>query len=192
MNAVPPELIQRVEDVTLDTYLRAQEIYGRTFDLATLEYNLRGRVAGRAWWPQNRIQLNPVFLLDQADFIHTTVPHEIAHLLTHALHGSRARPHGPEWRQVMLNLGHPPIRCHNYDVTNVSTRPQRRWRYACACNQHLLSTTLHRKILRGQWRQCVRCRKTLRRWALISPAGQQTDASLSLSAEGALVPQLIL
>jgi SprT protein len=158
---IPTELIKRVEDAVIETLLRAQALYGRMFDLPDINFELRGRVAGRAWWPRNQIQLNPVFLIEQPKFIEETVPHEIAHLLTRAMNGPRVRPHGPEWKKVMADLGYPPIRCHNYDLTNAVIRRQRRHDYRCTCGVHPVPTITHRRIQRGAVYSCRKCHSRL-------------------------------
>ncbi len=81
-------------------------LYGRAFELPSIEWNLRGSFAGRADGRNNRMRLNPVLLCENTeDFIKQTVPHEVAHLANRTVHGPHVRPHGPEWKSMMRALG---------------------------------------------------------------------------------------
>lgn len=126
-----------------------------------LRYDLTGQTAGQAQWCQGQ---RPVLRYNleiarrhRSDYLATTVPHEVAHLITFACHG-RTRPHGPEWRAVMAYLGIPNAsRCHNYAVDDRQIRRQRRWNYRCACQTHQLSTTRHKRAVTGA--SCYQCRQ---------------------------------
>jgi hypothetical protein len=110
-------LVGQVEDKVLETYLLAEKVFGRCFDLPSIQWNLSGACAGRAIWPDNRIRLNPVLLCENVeDFVRETVPHEIAHLLNRAMNGNSVTPHGKEWKAIMRAMGLKPQRCHNYNV----------------------------------------------------------------------------
>src|ERR1039458_2075993 len=138
------QIIRRVEDKVIETLLQVQTLYGRAFELPSIEWNLRGVCAGLAQVRENRIRLNPVLLSENTEhFIRQTVPHEIAHLVNRALHGPHVRAHGPEWKSIMHALGLPPMRCHQYDATNVRTRTPRRYAYQCNCRSHPVSQIVH-------------------------------------------------
>lgn len=134
--------------------------------------DLRGQAAGQARW---RAGERPVLRFNRqiaerhtADFLARTVVHEVAHLVTLACHG-RTRPHGREWRAVMAELGIPQAeRCHDYPVSADEVRRQRRWAYRCGCAEHAVSTTRHKRILRGARYLCRRCGGPLMR---VNPAG---------------------
>jgi SprT protein len=98
-----------------------------------------------------------------AAFVAATVPHEVAHVVTHVCHG-RVRPHGTEWRRVMAWFGFDaPARCHDFALpANKSSRRQRRWRYRCHCREHQLSTTRHNRAQRGLSYHCRACGQPLR------------------------------
>ena len=148
---VPSGIINRVEAKVHETYLRAQALYGRSFKKPSIEYNIWGRTAGLAYHAKNRIRLNPVLLRENAiDFVGQIVPHEIAHLLTRAMHGTSVKSHGPDWKSVMLDLGLQPRRCHNYHVKNTTMRQQRSYPYLCHCCEHSVSQTIHNRICRGR------------------------------------------
>lgn len=132
-----------------------------------IRFDLRGQAAGQAQW---RVNARPLlrFNLDiarrhQADFLASTVPHEVAHLVTMSCHG-RTRPHGSEWRSVMAYLGIPdPKRCHQYTLEESTLKQQRRWTYRCDCRNHELSTTRHKRVQKGTTQyHCRRCGTALR------------------------------
>lgn len=79
-----------------------------------LSYNLRGNIAGQAFYREHVIKINPVFLQTQTwDMINNTIPHEICHFVTHAVHNFPVYPHGKEWRNICLDMGHTPqTYCH--------------------------------------------------------------------------------
>ena len=119
-----------------------------------IRFDLHGQAAGQALWrngehPLLRFNLD-IARRHEADFLATTVTHEVAHLVTAACHG-RTRPHGPEWRAVMVYLGIPePQRCHHYQLDGHRVRRQRRWADRCQCREHELSTTRHKRAQAGQ------------------------------------------
>jgi len=62
----------------------------------------------------------------------------------------------------MTAFGLEPSRCHEFDLAQVSTRRQRRFRYRCDCREHELSATRHNRILRGEQRySCRKCGREL-------------------------------
>jgi SprT protein len=95
-------------------------------------------------------------------FISQTVPHEVAHVVTHICHG-KVRPHGPEWQRVMAWFGFDdPERCHAFEQPAGARRGQRRWDYRCDCRVHQLSTTRHNRARRGLDYVCRACGSALR------------------------------
>lgn len=155
---VPFDVRESVKN-TLAQYLRmAERKFGRTFSTPSISFDLRGKTAGKAFIAKNHIQLNAVLLLENFDdFLADTVPHELAHLLTHALY-KKASAHGPEWKLVMRTLNVNPQRCHSYDVSNART--QKTLTYACACPGHVIEVSVrhHNKIQRGAQYRCKKCK----------------------------------
>lgn len=154
-----PSLVERVETKILETYLRAQTIFNRTFPLPKVTYEDKGRIAGYANFYEGKLNFSPTLLTDNVEtFIAQTVPHEVAHLVTRAMY-PRCMSHGREWKFVMRQLGARPDRCHSYDTSKVSKkRVTKRWKYRCGCRTMELSTVIHNKIRRGDVRVCKRCR----------------------------------
>jgi predicted SprT family Zn-dependent metalloprotease len=65
--------------------------------------------AGRAWWPDRSIELNPKLRDCEPDELWRTLKHELAHLVAYE-RGRRRRhiePHGPEWQTACADLGIP-------------------------------------------------------------------------------------
>jgi SprT protein len=141
---------------------------GRTTPKVEIDCSLRGLAAGKVSWRRGalpRIQYNLALAeRHNEDFVRETVPHEVAHVLCHLLH-PKARPHGPEWRDIMTRLGvAEPRRCHSFDTKDAQTKHQQRWRYSCGCREHLLSSTRHYRILRqGTSYHCRSCGGALNR-----------------------------
>jgi predicted SprT family Zn-dependent metalloprotease len=71
--------------------------------------------AGRAWWPDRLIELNPKLKALPPDETWCILRHELAHLIAYERAGRRhTDPHGPEWRAACAELGIPHERpCHN-------------------------------------------------------------------------------
>jgi len=153
---------RQVVAATTDCLVRAGEILGRRFAEIPVLFDLTGRAAGmyRVSRGERVIRYNPyVFAKAFADNLANTVPHEVAHYVVDLVYGrDHARPHGPEWRQVMAALGADPGRTHAYDLSGVPIRTQRRHSYRCACTTHHLTTRRHYQVLRGTMTyRCRRC-----------------------------------
>lgn len=131
-----------------------------------IRFDLRGRAAGQARFGAGLpavLRYNPVLLAANAeDFLATTVPHEVAHLLAYCRHGARIRPHGREWRALMELFGVAPERCHSYDLSVLPGRVLRQFDYHCACRGHQLTSIRHRRVLAGQVYLCRDCATPLR------------------------------
>ena len=64
--------------------------------------------AGRAWWPDRAIELNPKLRDCEPDQLWRTLKHELAHLIAYERCGRRRiDPHGPEWEAACVDLGIP-------------------------------------------------------------------------------------
>ncbi len=95
-------------------------------------WNARMRsTAGRAWWPQRCIELNPKIQEIDPQQTARTLLHELAHLVAYERAGrKRIAPHGMEWRKACADLGiagesvchHLPLATRRLDV---------RYRYVC-------------------------------------------------------------
>jgi len=64
--------------------------------------------AGRAWWPDRSIELNPKLRECEPEELWRTLKHELAHLIAYERCGRRhIDPHGPEWGRACAELGIP-------------------------------------------------------------------------------------
>ncbi len=64
--------------------------------------------AGRAWWPDRAIELNPKLRDCEPEQLWRTLKHELAHLVAYERCGRRhIDPHGFEWRCACVELGIP-------------------------------------------------------------------------------------
>lgn len=104
------------------------EEYNADFDFPKIEWTVIGTTAGRAWLTQWRIQLNEQLCKENVeDFIQTTIPHEVAHLVAYKVFGDDG--HGNGWKSVMRALSLDPERCHDYDTRHVEGKRGRESMY---------------------------------------------------------------
>lgn len=111
--------------------------------------------AGRAFWPEGRIELNPKLHDLAADEVRGTMLHELAHLVAYARAGrKRIKAHGKEWRQACHDLGIP-----NESATHNLPLPTReiprKWRYTCPCCQEAIERVRKMKRYAGCYRCCL-------------------------------------
>lgn len=99
-------------------------------------WNRRMRTAaGRAFYQNSRIELNPKLQTlpdaDSAKEVPGTFLHELAHLVAYNRNrGKRIQPHGQEWKEACADLGIPgEDRCHSLDFN--PRRMKRNFAYAC-------------------------------------------------------------
>jgi SprT protein len=155
-----PELL--VLEKLNELRVKARELFTVNID-PTISYDLRGQSAGQANYRHNVIRLNRELLEKYAaDFIDQTVPHEFAHLVAYQVYGRRVKPHGNEWRSIMVAFGAEPSRTHRYEVSK--TRRLRRYLYKCNCpgKEHELTSIRHNRIRRGAGYLCGQCNEVLR------------------------------
>jgi predicted SprT family Zn-dependent metalloprotease len=87
--------------------------------------------AGRARWPDGRIELNPRLREVGEREVWRTLKHELAHLIAYERAGRRRiAPHGAEWQRACaeLGIGGEPA-CHKLPFE--ARRMKRRWAYRC-------------------------------------------------------------
>lgn len=163
---VQDPLQERVVQRTRLLLAQGAERLGLAVPDPQIRFDLRGRAAGQARFGVGLpavLRYNPVLLAANADdFLATTVPHEVAHLLAYCRHGTRIRPHGREWRALMEGFGVAPERCHSYDLSALPGRALRQFDYHCACRGHRLTSIRHHRVLAGQTYLCRHCATALR------------------------------
>lgn len=135
-----------------------------------LHFDLTGSSAGQVQFSRHGRRLRPQIIrlnlaVAQANPArhHQTVAHEIGHAVAVLVHGRAGSGHGQHWRTIMAAFGQPAERCHDYDLSGIPVRRQRRFRYACGCaDDQWLTTVRHRRQQRGEQRYiCRRCRTPL-------------------------------
>lgn len=89
--------------------------------------------AGRAFWTQGRIELNPHLLREHQGRVTEVLVHEAAHVAAFLLHGKRIRPHGREWQHLMRQAGQRPAACHRLPLHGLRRR-RRRYLYLRMCD----------------------------------------------------------
>lgn len=135
--------------------------FGVDIPMPSVEFNLKGTVAGRATYVPSSIRLNMLLLEQNGDkFLKRTPAHEAAHIVVRKVFGRR-KPHGPEWKRVMRLLGVESTRCHDYDTDNCGKRKTRKFLYSCGCSNHYLGTAKHKRALSGLKYRCLRCHEVV-------------------------------
>lgn len=124
-------------------------------------WDLKGGTAGQAIYSNGEFTIR--FNLEIAannfdDYLRTTVPHELAHLILDHLY-PWAPAHGKHWAICMDILGAPANRCHSYSKdTYTPARVVRRYPYLCACQIHSVTAIIHNRVQAGeQGRRCTKC-----------------------------------
>ncbi|MCU7798048.1 MAG: SprT-like domain-containing protein [Candidatus Thiodiazotropha sp. (ex Semelilucina semeliformis)] len=156
------QLEQLVLDKTRTLIASAENQYHIRLVAPEIRFDLRGKAAGMVVFnprsSKSLIRYNAQMLNENGqDFIHQTVPHEVAHLVARVLHGVKIRPHGREWKSIMNEFGAKPKRCHNFSTQSIPTRRMRYFPYRCSCSNHQLSAIRHRRTLSGVIYLCRAC-----------------------------------
>jgi SprT protein len=148
---------------TLKYIRKAEDIFSHAFEPVNVLFNLKGQASGMffASGEQISIRYNPYIFAKHFDYsIANTVPHEVSHYIMYCLHGPKGvRPHGREWKDLMLELGATPSRTNSLDLTGIPIRRNRRHSYACSCMNHHISSRRHNLIRSGKARYFCRCCK---------------------------------
>jgi SprT protein len=157
------DLRARIEKLTNELLTvargRWREIH---FPEIALDFSLRGHGAGEARPETNTARYNRDLLVRYGDeFVREIVPHEVAHLVVAKVWGSRAKPHGREWRSVMGLFGASGSVTHRFQTC--PARTVARVAYRCRCNEpHWLTKRAHLRIRRRSWEyRCARCGEVL-------------------------------
>jgi len=128
-------------------------MFEHKFKPIPVAFDIKGRSAGMYSVRQGkrRIRYNPFIIAKYfEESLRTTVPHEVAHYIADILFGfGNIKPHGQEWRDIMIAFGVQPRVTNNFDLTDVPVRRQRRFLYRCACTSHMLTTVRHNRFQRG-------------------------------------------
>jgi len=128
-----PSLRQKVGMAVEESFVKAEKHYKKKFPRPEVRFDIRNTNGGEAWLHRNLIRLNLTFLVEnEKDFLASTVPHEVAHLVAHhvydskPMNGKKVKPHGKEWAEVMGVLDLQPKTKHTYDLTSLDLHKKKR------------------------------------------------------------------
>lgn len=151
------ELVKLIIQKATEVRARECERYNISVFEIELDTTLRGGTAGQAVISKESYKLRVNLELARRnlhDFLEQTVPHELAHILDYAIHGSISH-HGYNWKMIMINMGLEPKRCHNYDTTGVKRRMPRPHKWMCECGSEFdVTERMHKTLLKGNHRHC--------------------------------------
>ena len=101
-------------------------------DKVQVVWNARMRTtAGRAFWPDAIIELNPKLTEIAPEEVQRTLLHELAHLVAYTRAGRRRiSAHGAEWQKACVDLGIPGERA-THSLPLPGRKMQKKWRYTC-------------------------------------------------------------
>lgn len=161
--ALTNDLLQIACDAVYNALAKAESIYGCEFPVGDILFNLKGRSAGQVRYPAScrnhalpEIRLNLELMKDNLNaFIQEVIPHECAHLVVYRLYSlkklntrARPKPHGKEWKAVMLNVyALQPVVTHSFEIKASASK---KFQYYCGCDNktHHLTVIRHNKIRR--------------------------------------------
>lgn len=154
-----------VHEKVLEWWDRANILFKVNFPYPTIIFAKLGTSAGvaslNAWTLKFNVEIMDNDNNDIERFYNVTVPHEISHLFAYKLYFDTG--HGKWWKFVMRKLGIEPKRCHNYDVSTITTRQQNKYIYSCGCKSHyhFISSTRHNRVNKGAGYRCLMCNNRL-------------------------------
>lgn len=158
---------QQVLDKTRYYVALANTLMSLKLEDISVKFDLKGKSSGMFVVKQNQhyIRYNEmIFSAYYEDSLTNTVAHEVAHYVVFSIWGLKTvKPHGNEWRKVMVLFGLKPEVTSDYDITHIPLNQQRRFEYSCACMTHQLTTTRHNKVQkRKAIYSCRQCRQPLK------------------------------
>jgi len=151
-----------INSVVEKTLCKAEKIYNREFTRIPVLFNLKGMVAGQFVFSgaDEFLKFNiPIAETNGKDAFKNTVVHEVAHYIARCLFTKYIKPHGYEWKKIMMDLDTVASVTHNYAMPSsvIGTRHE----YKCECQSHFVSTIIHNKIRKGSVRVCRKCKTQL-------------------------------
>jgi SprT protein len=142
--------------------------FGKTFPEIPVKFDLAGTVGGYFCVHTCRttgkvsqyFRFNRVLARENLnEYLEQICPHEVAHYIALSQWGRDIRPHGVEWKSVMVDVFNlAPDRCHAMNTAGVENLP---FVYRCDCREHRVSKRRHNKMLRGGIYKCNTCRKSI-------------------------------
>lgn len=148
-------------------FKEAERIYAKELVKPEVLFDLVGATAGmyRMHADKREIRYNSaIFAKYFTENLEQTVPHEVAHSVTEQIFGwsRRIKPHGKEWREVMLNFNAEPAVTADFDMSGIPMRREQRHAYKCECGQQMLSSRRHNRFVAGKAEyRCLNCKTLL-------------------------------
>ncbi|MEE9159898.1 MAG: SprT-like domain-containing protein [Gammaproteobacteria bacterium] len=167
------DAIQEIEMWVRSYVKKARKEYGSKmakFPDITIRHDLKGVKAGQALWGAGAwcLRFNiPLLAENTKSDRRQTAGHEVAHLIVNYMCRDRPsyfrfKPHGEEWKSIMVAFGLEAERCHYMDIKK-HRRGGSRFIYACDCDNttHRLTPRIHNDVQGGSLRYCVSCKCNL-------------------------------
>ncbi len=136
---------------------KANSLYNKELEYPRIRFDKRGAVGGTAHGQKWELNFNYGLLVDNlSEYINQVAPHEVAHLVVHALVGversrsGRRISHGRNFKRVMRSFGCDTSTTHDMDVSKVK-RKTKQFEYACnGCGEHInMGAIRHKKQQSG-------------------------------------------
>jgi SprT protein len=124
-----------------------------------LTFDLRGKTAGDAARDGSHVRMNMTLYRENVIYFHVqTLPHEFCHAWKDQ-RGMPGKPHGGEWKSLMVKVGAEPLTTHSLDVTNALVRRCKQFEYICLCKRapYQVGPDLHQAIQKGETYTCKNC-----------------------------------
>ncbi len=154
ISPIEAETQQLVIDETLKYLQLASDMLRNPFRPINILFDLSGMASGMFLLKKGvpTIRYNPYIFSKHFSYsLANTVPHEVAHYIIYSLYGPKAvRPHGREWKELMLQFGVTPSRTNTLNLDGIPTRRQKRHSYKCHCTDHQLTSRRHNQIIEGR------------------------------------------
>jgi SprT protein len=157
------EMTSRVSIVRLVKQVveRAKVVLNVEIETPDVTFDVRGKVAGRAYFTRsrsrNRVDFNLPLALLNTDTFFETVIHEVAHLVTYEMY-PQATAHGPEFKSIDSVLGGRGTRCHSYDVSQTAIKKTRKRHIAkCDCKEYVITAKRVTLMKKGMRYSCNLC-----------------------------------
>ncbi len=160
----------------MEYIVKAEDIFrGKSVPMIPIDFNMTGKCAGqhkytcRRNWTTGRheyynhtLRFNRVLMNENPkEYLENVVPHEVAHYIVSFMY-PKTQSHGREWKDMMtMVMDRPATTRHNMDTTN-SRRKVKRHVYRCSCQEHVISTVKHNRILRNHTTyRCKYCKTAI-------------------------------
>lgn len=125
---------------------------------------LKSRI-GDAHYATGRIRFSTLFWPSMTESQRrNTVIHEVCHLVAHKLYGPFIKPHGREWKALMLDCGEVGKSFKRVTPTEATKtkRHVKKFVTVCGCGEHPITQNRWTRMQRGSRYRCRTCGESLR------------------------------